>query len=173
MSQSLQNLEVELDRDLFMRTLIRNLAGSLESMVGLEEAVGFISVVGRAMGDQIDGAFKEAMEVDQFSLEETAAVLVELKRRIDGDFRVVHIDETKIVFGNSRCPFGDKVLDRPSMCMMTSNVFGTIAAENHGYARVEIEKSIAAGDGECLVTVHLAPGSGSGQGRTYFKTSGL
>ena len=40
---------------------------------------------------------------------------------------------------------------------MTSNVFGSIAAQNLGYARVEIEQSIAAGDPGCRVVVHLRP----------------
>ena len=35
-------------------------------------------------------------------------------------------NEDRIVLGNRRCPFGEKVLGRPSMCMMTSNVFGSI-----------------------------------------------
>lgn len=33
--------------------------------------------------------------------------------------------------------------------MMTSNVFGAIAAENQGYAKVALEKTIAQGDGHC------------------------
>ena len=32
------------------------------------------------------------------------------------------------------------------MCMMTSNVFGHIAAENVGYAKVELQETIARGD---------------------------
>ena len=56
-----------------------------------------------------------------------------MKRRINGDFYVIEESETHIVLGNRACPFGDKVLGRPSMCMMTSNVFGHVAAENLGY----------------------------------------
>jgi hypothetical protein len=43
------------------------------------------------------------------------------------------------------------------MCMMTSNVFGTIAAQNLGYARVELEETIARGSSGCRVVVHLTP----------------
>ena len=39
-----------LERDLFLRTLVRELAGTLESTVGLDEAAGYISVVGRRVG---------------------------------------------------------------------------------------------------------------------------
>jgi len=65
------------------------------------------------------------------------------------------------------------VLSRPSMCMMTSNVFGVIAAENLGYARVDLEKTIAQGHGECRVVVHLGQSSEPTRGeltrREYFK----
>lgn len=53
--------------------------------------------------------------------------------------------------------------------MMTSNVFGLIAAENLGYAKVELAETIARGDGRCRVVVHLEPGSGEhAPGREYF-----
>jgi hypothetical protein len=56
--------------------------------------------------------------------------------------------------------------------MMTSNVFGCIAAENLGYAKVVIEKSIARRDDTCKVTVHLTPSpeSQASEGRAYFRT---
>ena len=57
-----------------------------------------------------------------------AAVLVDLKRRIQGDFSIVEQNDERIVFANRLCPFAEKVIGRPAMCMMTSNVFGGIAA---------------------------------------------
>lgn len=42
---SVQTLDLPLERDLFLRTLIRELAGALQDVVGLEEASGFISLV--------------------------------------------------------------------------------------------------------------------------------
>jgi hypothetical protein len=39
--------------------------------------------------------------------------------------------------------------------MMTSNVFGYIAAENLGYAAVELEHAIAQGHPDCRVVVNL------------------
>jgi hypothetical protein len=40
-------LKIPLDRDVFTRTLIRELAGALEDVVGIEEASGYISIVGQ------------------------------------------------------------------------------------------------------------------------------
>jgi len=80
----------------------------------------------------------------------------------------------KIVFDNNACPFAEKVKDRRSMCMMTSNVFGVIAAENLGYAKVVLDKTIANNDGRCRVTVYLKPSAeaGAAAGREYFSTTG-
>jgi hypothetical protein len=98
--------------------------------------------------------------------------MVDLKRRIQGDFYVIDQDDEKIVLGNRACPFGDKVLDRPSLCMMTSNVFGSIAAENLGYAKVELQQTIAQGNPGCRIVVHLmqTPAASVAEGREYFKT---
>lgn len=83
-------------------------------------------------------------------------------------------DDGRIVLENFRCPFEDKVYDRPSMCMMTSNVFGVIAAENLGYAKVVIDKAIANRDDRCSIIVYLetSPESKASVGREYFQSMG-
>jgi predicted ArsR family transcriptional regulator len=164
-------LDIPLERDVFLRTLLRHLAGTLQTVVGLEEASGFISVVGQEMGDEIDQAYRSALAVDRLTREQVADVLVDLKRRIRGDFYVIEQDDDKIVLGNRACPFAEKVIGRPALCMMTSNVFGSIAAQNLGYAKVVIEAAIANGDPGCRVVVHLKPTAEAGatKGREYFK----
>ena len=166
-------LDIPLDRDVFMRTLIRELAGSLEDVVGLTEASGFVTVVGQAMGEQINQAYREALGVPTLNREQVAEVLVDLKRRIQGRFHILEQDDEKIVFGNSACPFAEKVIGRPSMCMMTSNVFGSITADNLGYAKVELRETIAEGHAGCRVVVYLKPttASAAADGREYVKPS--
>lgn len=162
-------LHVPLDRDVFTRTLIRELAGALEDVIGLEEASGYISVVGSAIGEQINQDYRHAYQVASLSREQVSDVLVDLKRRIQGNFFVIEESEDKIVLGNTACPFAEKVVGRRSMCMMTSNVFGHIAAENLGYGKVELQKTIAEGHGECRVVVYLKPTEEAerAQGREY------
>lgn len=162
--------DVALGRDVFLRRLLRELSGSLQDVVGLEEASGYISVVGQAMGEQLDADYRRALRVEQLSRSEVAGVLVDLKRRIQGEFFVIEQREDRIVFGNRACPFGEFVEGRPALCMMTSNVFGHIAAENLGYARVDIEQAIARGDGQCRVVVYLTPAQDEDpEAREYFK----
>jgi predicted ArsR family transcriptional regulator len=170
-TERMDALAIPLERDLFLRTLIRELSGTLQDVVGLDEASGFISVVGQRIGEEINESYKSALEVSKLSREQVAAVLVDLKRRIRGDFYIIEEDDEKIVLGNRACPFAEKVLGRPAMCMMTSNVFGVIAAENNGYAKVVLAETIAQGDAGCRVVVHLKPTAEAEQatGREYFK----
>lgn len=167
-----KNLDVPLERDVFTRTLIRELSGVLQDVVGLEEASGFVSIVGQNMGREIEGMYKKAYEVKNLSREQVKHVLLDLKRRIQGDFFILEEDEEKIVFGNRACPFAEKVIGRPAMCMMTSNVFGAIAANNLGYAKVELQKTIARGDAGCRVVLYLKPtdAAAAATGREYFKS---
>jgi hypothetical protein len=50
------------------------------------------------------------------------------------------------------------------------NVFGSIAAENLGYAKVELRETIAMGHPGCRVIVHLRPTAAAeaAHGREYF-----
>lgn len=168
---SVAKLDIPLERDVFLRTLIRELSGTLQEIVGLEEAAGFITIVGQSMGRQIDREYKSALKVSNLSREQVTEVLVDLKERIKGDFYVIEESDEKIILGNRACPFAEKVLNRPSMCMMTSNVFGSIAAENLGYAKVELQETIASGDPGCRVVVYLKPTEEAleVEGREYFK----
>ena len=121
--------------------------------------------------DEINRAYTSALGVERLSREQVADVLVDLKRRIQGDFFIIEEDDEKIVLGNRACPFAEKVVGRPALCMMTSNVFGSIAAENLGYAKVVLEQAIARGDSGCRVVVYLKPSQAAQQatGREYFK----
>ncbi len=165
-----QDAPVELERDLFLRVLLRELSGTLEDVVGVAEASGYISVVGGAMGERINAEYRRALSVDRLTREQVRDVLVDLKRRIQGDFFVVEEHEDRIVLGNRACPFGSLVEGRPSLCMMTSNVFGSITAQNLGYARVEIEQAIALGHPGCRIVVHLTPNDiPAANSREYFR----
>lgn len=164
-------LELPLERDVFLRDLIRELSGTLQEVVGLDEAAGFVSVVGQRVGERVNDSYKAALHVDALSREQVSDVLVDLKRRILGDFYVIEEDNEKIVLGNRQCPFEDKVIGRPAMCMMTSNVFGVISAENLGYSKVALEETIAEGHGGCRVVVYLkpTPAAEAAAGREYYK----
>jgi predicted ArsR family transcriptional regulator len=143
----------------------------LEDVIGIDEASGFVSVVGQSIGNWINTEYRNALKVSNLSGEQVAQVCVDLKRRIQGKFYVIEETPEKIVFGNTMCPFADKVAGRESLCMMTSNVFGHIAADNLGYDKVELEETIARGNNGCRIVVHLgsSESGASESAREYFR----
>src|SRR5262245_483132 len=92
---AIKDLPIPLERDAFLRSLLRELSGTLQDVVGLEEAAGFISIVGQRLGDQINESYRSALQVERLSREQVAAVLVDLKRRIQGDFFVIEQTDEK------------------------------------------------------------------------------
>jgi len=153
------SLSVPLDRDSFLRDLIRDLTEVLEQVIGIDEAAGFISLVGQQIGRRLDALYRQHLNVPRLNREQVAWTLVDLKKRIKGNFSILSQDNERIILVNTTCPFADQVLERPSMCMITSNVFGVITADNLGYARVTLEQTIASGDTGCRVVIHLRPPS--------------
>ncbi|MFI9244739.1 hypothetical protein ACIGXF_19590 [Streptomyces sp. NPDC053086] len=81
-----EEVDVGLDRDVFMRGLVRELATSLETVIGPEEASGCSSLVVLSVGSQINEAYTQALGLPRFDREQVADVLVDLKQRIKGDF---------------------------------------------------------------------------------------
>ena len=167
-------LPIPLDRDRFVRDLLREFAESLEKSVGAEKSADFVSEIGERTGAQLDRYYRAALKALHLRRDEVAAALVDLKRRIEGDFYIVELTDEKIVLGNRACPFGAKVIDRPALCMMTSSVFGSIASQNLGYAKVELKQTIARRDKECRVVVYLRPTAEAEQapGREYRRAPG-
>lgn len=165
----------DMDKDIFMRTLIRNLSGALEDIIGHDEAFGYISLVGQQMGDWLNELYRRRMSTRRLSASQVAEALVDLKNSIEGNFEIREQNDAKIVLTSTACPFGDCVKDRASLCMMTSNVFGVIAAENLGYAKVELRRTLATGGDHCDIAVYLTmtDESASVEGREYFATEHL
>ena len=162
-------LPIPLDRDRFSREMLRELAETLTRHLGPERAADLVSEVGERAGANIDMYYRAALKSVNLTRAEIAAALVDLKRRIEGDFYVIEQDEEKIVLGNRACPFGAKVIDRPALCMMTSSVFGAITSQNLGYAKVELKETIARRHKECRVVVYLRPSDAAERapGREY------
>ena len=76
--KQVSNLDIPLERDVFMRTLIRELSNTLQKVVGSDQASGFISVVGQVMGKQMDNQYRQALNLSSLDREQVAAVLVDL-----------------------------------------------------------------------------------------------
>ena len=77
----------------------------------MDDATGFISVSGQGMGERLNDLYREAFATDELSRSQVETVLVNLKRKIDGRFTLVHEDDQMMRSRNRRCPSDDNVLD--------------------------------------------------------------
>lgn len=138
------------------------LAQALELTYGPVAAENAVSAVGTIVGSRIEEEYRRARALaDRLSPRQMADLFVTLKAAIGGDFHIVHADEERVVLGNSHCPFGEAVRRAPSLCGMTSSVFGGIAQRNAGHGAVTLEQRIAVGDPQCRVVVELREPGGS------------
>lgn len=156
-----------LNAENFFGDVIGELSGILEDVVGLSDAEGFIATVGDRVGLSISDRFEIGKHMTP---QQIGDILVDLKARIGGDFRVAALTDRKIVLTNARCPFGARVIGKKSLCMMTTNVFGRVTSDRNGYAHISIDDSIAAGANHCQVTVTLEPEEGTqDHGHEFFR----
>jgi predicted ArsR family transcriptional regulator len=152
-------------RDTFLRALAVQLATAIEAQEGPDAAARAVAQVGVDIGGQMELEYRQATSTPDrpLTVDEIAECLVRLKAAIGGTFRVVEITPDRIVLVNGRCPFGLAVRQSPSLCRMTSAVFGGIAAHNMGQAAVSLEERIAVGDAGCRVVVRLGPAAMTAQ----------
>ncbi len=88
---------------------------------------------------------------------EYAELIINIKNQIGGHFAREGSGAGTIRVVASRCPFGEQVKAAPELCRMTTSVFGGIAARNFSYAKVDLRRRIATGDGLCEVLIYLDP----------------
>ena len=150
-------------RESFLRALVVQLAQTLELDHGPDAAEAAVAQVGTDVGGVMEEEFRRAEQVvGRMTPEQMGRCYVRLKHAIDGGFYVVEASENRVVLGNTQCPFGDVVKRAPSLCRMTSSVFGGIAARNSdGPVTVLLEERIAVGDPGCRVVVQLQEDAGS------------
>ncbi|MBM2292372.1 transcriptional regulator [Sulfitobacter pseudonitzschiae] len=157
-----------LTREGFFADMIGELAGALEEVIGLEDAAGFVAMVGNRMGDDLSDLYAGLPGFPTETPEDIGRICVDLKEKISGTFTLDEATEDRLIFTNCDCPFGKRVEGRPSLCMMTTNVFGRIAANATGYARVHVSESIAAGHARCRVELGLKPDDNA-NGHEFFR----
>ena len=144
-------------KESFLRALVVQLAATLEFQHGPDAAESAVAQVGMDVGGQMEQEYRDAKRiVGQLTPDQMAHCYVRLKHAIDGGFYVIEANSDRIILGNRRCPFGAVVQKAPSLCRMTSSVFGGIAARNSQQgASVVLEERIAVGDPGCRVVVYL------------------
>jgi len=145
-------------KESFLRALVVQLAHTIEIHHGQDAADAAVAQVGTDVGGRMLDEFRLAEAVTgRMTPEEMARCYVRLKHAIDGGFHIVEATAERIVLINDRCPFGEVVQQAPSLCRMTSSVFGGIAARNSDEgATVLLEERIALGDVHCRVVVELS-----------------
>ncbi|MDN4527565.1 methanogen output domain 1-containing protein [Fictibacillus fluitans] len=146
--------DFELNKHVFLAKLITQYARVHQKAVG-PVAEEYIRQIGIRTGEWIEGYYNEYSS--PWTVEQYVDILIDLKNKIGGEFDIISIDGDRIVLKAIQCPFGDDISDAPHLCMMTSSVFGGIAARHFGYGKVSLRKRIALGDRNCEIAIYLSP----------------
>lgn len=167
-------VEREVTKEEFLRRMLGEMSATIQDVAGTEQASSYFASVGSLIGDWVNSVYHKDIGTADFDIEQLGRIFMDLQSRIDGGFVVVSVEPDRIVLRNNRCPFGKHIQGRPSMCMMTSNILGKIAAENCGYARVTLQRTLAQESGTCDVVVSLGKEAPVGRNtHEYFKVADL
>lgn len=151
-------VSTRLDATSFLQTFVTQSvrAASQIGCSSCSDQMTYIERLGLTASGCLEQTCREQSGVNgKLTQEQYVDLIVSLKNQIGGNFSRASSDPDVVRVINSRCPFGDAVREAPELCRMTSSVFGGIAARNFGYAKVELKKRIAVGDGRCEVLVYL------------------
>ncbi|MDD2878736.1 MAG: sigma 54-interacting transcriptional regulator [Acidiphilium sp.] len=155
-----ENVFRHLNPILFLQTFV---AQSVEVSAKISSAKGnsrlnYIEQLGLTASGCFEAAYRqEFAQNGPLDHGTYADMIVAIKNKIGGNFSRASSEPGMIRVVNTRCPFGETVMQAPGLCKMTSSVFGGIAARNFGYAKVILEKRIAMGDKMCEARIYTDP----------------
>lgn len=162
---------------LFLQTFV---AQSIEVSAKLgggkdKNSLNYIEELGLTASGCFEAAYRqEFAQNGPLDHDKYADIIVGIKNKIGGKFSRASSEPGMVRVVNTRCPFGDAVMQAPELCKMTSSVFGGIAARNFGYAKVILDKRIAVGDGMCEARIYTDPKkAASFEGDEYHREQGV
>ena len=135
----------------------------------------YIEQLGLTASGCFETAYRQKLGQDgPLDHDKYADMIVEIKNKIGGNFSRESSEPGMVRVVNTRCPFGEAVMQAPELCKMTSSLFGGIAARNFGYAKVILDKRIALGDRVCEARIYTVPKqAASFEGDEYHKEQGV
>ena len=162
---------------LFLQTFIAQSVEVSAKMVGGKgnDRLNHIEQLGLTASGCFETAYRQELAQDgPLDHGKYADMIVAIKNKIGGNFSRASSEAGMVRVGNTRCPFGEAVMQAPELCKMTSSVFGGIAARNFGYAKVILDKRIAVGDGMCEARIYTDPKKAAAfEGDEYHREQGV
>jgi DNA-binding NtrC family response regulator len=139
-----------------------------------DDRLNYIEQLGLTASSCFETAYRQELAQDgPLDHNKYAEMIVGIKNKIGGNFSRESSEPDMVRVVNTRCPFGEAVMQAPGLCKMTSSVFGGIAARNFGYAKVILDKRIATGDGMCEIRIYTDPKKAAAlEGDEYHREEG-
>jgi signal transduction histidine kinase len=160
-----------LTRESLMLQLITHLSKLTYSLFDDHFSREYIMAASLRMAQAIDKKCKEAYgNDDHLSLEQFINLQLSTSDKL---FHLTEKAENKVVVCSNTCPFEKIINEVPNLCMVTSAIFGGIAALNFGFSKVSLRKQIVLGDSCCEVCIYVKNDEESAQedGIVYTKES--
>ncbi len=144
-------IPMNINKEKFLENVVLDIVENLDK--GDPKAI--IHEVSIKIAKQIEQIYKQFYNVQKLSVDQIADAIIDVETKIGGEFKVVEKRSDKIILRVDKCPFTAKVKQAPLLCTFTSNIIGTIAANNSGYSKVHLRRTIAGGDQGCYIVAYL------------------
>jgi len=141
----------------FLQTIMTQSVMITDAFCGVQPKCNtrHITRIGLSAGACFESTYREELGLTgPLSVDQYTDLIISLKNKIGGNFSLSTSRSGFVHVVNTQCPFGESVKQVPQLCAMTSSVFGGIAANNFGYAKVALNKCISANDEICDVCIY-------------------
>lgn len=87
-------------------------------------------------------------------MKQTANISCTIMNRLGGCYTIENLNGNGYFIHNEKCPWGEYGSINPVLCMLTKAIFARIGIRVLRDINVDVKKTIAGGDGHCLIEVY-------------------
>jgi hypothetical protein len=111
--------------------------------------------VGIAFGQEVSQSYREFFNLRRLSPEYLPGLIFEVSYKTGGGFMLYRTFEGGVVMQSTRCPLPGALWGNAGLCEACKGCVAGVVADNTGYAKVHLAKSLMRGFKSCLMVVYF------------------
>ena len=135
------------------KTIMANLLPLMLESIPLEKKSQVIKEMSKRVEDVLA---KKYITESSVNMEQAATTACNIMDLLGGDFQVLKTQEKSSTIRCNVCPWGEYGTISPVLCMLTKAIFTKIGVRINKNINVDVNKTIAGGDGHCLIEIYSA-----------------
>lgn len=125
-------IPVNLNKELFLKKITTYLASNIYK----GEKKEALNKAGLDLSNYLERIYKEHYRVEKLSFDQVIDVIVDVYKKVGGNFKIIEKDSKKLLLRCKKSPFGEDIADSFILFNINAGIMGGLISKSKGYCKV-------------------------------------